>query len=254
MPFVRQVPTSDNLLAFPSLQQFRKYNPVLAQFYVQPRKGEPQSSAGGRGPGEAFLSFSVALWFVGYFYPYVELYTSKIYAMAVLVACTYLVITRRPDPSIADPTLRNKLPPQPISQELQLFLRIHVVYIFLSLLDRMYDLAENISSLWPYWVIVIATFSARDGKSEPFVLLPLTLAVRFIAMAGSALVPSLKTEKTEAIHQPEQYGGFFAEVLPEVYEVLECIAFDLRTPVIWIVSFVSFEADCLESSELGHSG
>lgn len=58
---------ASNEFPFLALQQFREHNPVLAQFYVQPKKGEMQTG-GGRGPGEAFLSFSVALWIVGYVY------------------------------------------------------------------------------------------------------------------------------------------------------------------------------------------
>lgn len=135
------------------------------------------------------------------------LYIAKIYAMIVLVACTYLVITRKPK-TTNEPKSSTKTP-QTISTELQLFLRIHVIYIFLSLIDRFYDLAQNISYLWPYWVVVISTFGAGGVKNggEPFALLPLTLAVRFIAMAGSAFMPSIKSNKTDAIHQPEQYGG-----------------------------------------------
>ncbi|KAJ9105797.1 hypothetical protein QFC19_003364 [Naganishia cerealis] len=223
------------------LSQIYQYNPVLSQFYPRPEKGQTQSDPGRRGPGETLLSFSVALWVVAYFYPYIGLYISKVYAMCLLVACTYLAVLRKTErESKTKPS--GKEPPTTLPRGVQHFLRIHVIYVFLSLIDRFYDLGNNISCIWPYWVVVISTFAA-GGHNEPVAMLPFTWAVRFLALAGSVFIPSILPGNEDAIHQPEQYHhGFvrsvraFARVLPEVYEVLEWVAFDLQTPVIWIVS------------------
>ncbi|GHJ83699.1 hypothetical protein NliqN6_0101 [Naganishia liquefaciens] len=127
------------------LAQIAEHNPSLADVFSGPI--DPRiPNHGAVVCGSRFLKFSAGLFFVNYLYRTLGLYLAELFAFYYLFYATKTEASQRND------TIRLQ------------HLRIFILYTAGLLLDQCSSLPQNVTNLWPYWLIIITT--TRFGRFE----------------------------------------------------------------------------------------